>query len=200
MEINAANSLPLHPLNGVSSPDANNGARDVRHLTRSIARGSESAFGVFYDEYSPQLFRFLLVLARGDEQFAEELHQRAMIKAARKMPELQDQEQLWKWLAQVARNTWRDALRKRKREGHALSVFKNDDQPNDAAPECLESLQYALETLPPNQRALIQSFYFEEQKQNAIAKRTGLSVKAIQCELSRIRKKLYNLIIRRRHE
>lgn len=171
---------------------------DIHDLTRRIARGDEGAFEQFYDRYSTQIFRLLLVIARGDEVAAEELHQRVMIKTAQKMPPLADEDQLWKWLSQVARNTWRDAVRKKLREARALRDLAQIPPPAAQTVDRAVALHQALESLSQTQRDLVTAFYLEDENQKTIAQRTGQTVKAIQCELARIRKKLRGLIERPR--
>jgi RNA polymerase sigma-70 factor (ECF subfamily) len=166
---------------------------DVPNLTARIAGGDEDAFRAFYHLYSPQVYRLLLAIVRGNESIAEELHQQVMIKAAQKMPRLADEEQLWKWLSQVARNAWRDLLRRERRKGEALELLKAGlpQGPALSSEPCgLASLTGALKSLSTAQRDLVESFYLESLPQKQIASRTGLTVKAIQCELARIRKKL----------
>ena len=53
-----------------SSGNTAAGAEDIRALTLAIRRGDAAAFARFYDLYSFRLYRFLLVLARGDENTA----------------------------------------------------------------------------------------------------------------------------------
>ena len=187
-------------LREVSSHTVNSPCRDVSTLTARVASGDEAAFQEFYDTYSPQVFRFLLVLVRGNEEIAEELHQQVMIKVARKMRRIEDEQQLWKWLSQVARNAWRDLLRKQHREELRLNLFESGFTESVPPPDDFAVLLPALESLPKEQRELIQSFYIEGTKQKEMASRAGLSVKAIQSELARIRKKLREFIQGRKND
>ena len=102
-----------------SGPDS---CADVTALTKAIVRGDEGAFNVFYREYSPRIYRFLVVVSRGDEAVCRELHQAVMIKAARKIKVFTDAAQLWAWLTAVARNEWRDVCRKRAREAQRFGA------------------------------------------------------------------------------
>src|SRR5512134_4019787 len=57
---------------------------DIQALTRAVRRGDADAFSRFYDLYSFRLYKFLLVLARGDENEAREVCQAAFIKLAKR--------------------------------------------------------------------------------------------------------------------
>ena len=73
-----------------SSGNPAQGAPDIRALTLAIRRGDAAAFSRFYDLYSFRLYRFLLVLARGDENTAREVCQAAMTKLARRFEVFDD--------------------------------------------------------------------------------------------------------------
>jgi RNA polymerase sigma-70 factor (ECF subfamily) len=168
---------------------------DIQTLTTELSRGSEPAFERFYSEYSPRLFRFALVLTRGQENSARELHQQVMIKVCRKMKIFSDETLLWKWLAQVARNAWKDMLRKSGRnESHTTELLAQTSlaQPDDAL---LQTLDQALIALPDEERILLEKFYFDGLPQKSISGETGRTVKALQSELARIRKKLKQIIL-----
>jgi len=168
----------------------------VQRLTRSIQQGDESAFETFYAEYSPRLYRFTLVLTAGNEDFARELHQEIMIKCAVKMRVMEDETQLWQWLAQVARNAWRDILRKKGREGRCCNIDEMAFALSETALEdrLLEILEAAIESLPESEQCLIKQIYFEKHAQKEVAGMTGRTIKAIQSELARVRKKLRTFI------
>jgi RNA polymerase sigma factor (sigma-70 family) len=163
----------------------------VRQLTAQIVRGDEDAFNEFYAEFSPRIFRFLIVVTGADDELSRELHQRVMITAAQKLKVFETEEALWAWLAQVARNKWKDTCRKRMREKRLLSNYSIDtfdDQLKN------ERVQEALNALAGPERALIETFYFDELAQKEIARSSGRTIKAIECALARIREKLKRLL------
>ena len=173
--------------------------RDVRSLTVAIARGDEEAFNLFYSEYSPRVYRFLLAVTRGDEVVGGELHQAVMIKAARKLKIFESEAGLWGWLTTVARNEWKDLCRKRAREGARISG--DEEVAERAAPgneERCQVLREALLELSASDRELMERFYLDEVSQAELAQRSGRTVKAVQCALARIRARLKHLIEARR--
>ena len=169
---------------------------DVAWMTSAIARGEEEAFNVFYAEYSSRVYRLLLVVTQGEERLSRELHQAVMIKAARKLKRLETEGQLWAWLSAVARNEWRDDLRRRKRaekftgssEGLVVGSVEVKEE------ELSSKLEAVLPKLTEEERALVESFYLEDRPQAELARRTGRTVKAIQCALARVRAKLRKLM------
>jgi RNA polymerase sigma factor (sigma-70 family) len=172
---------------------------EVKSLTQAIARGDEDAFNVFYAEYSPRVYRLLLVVTRGDEALSRELHQAVMIRAAQKMKVLETEKQLWAWLAEVARNQWRDVCRKRAREQRFASEAVPIDMVRfrdeaDLSAERIGILEGALKLLSAADRELVESFYIHDLPQAELAHRSGRTVKAVQCALARIRKRLREVI------
>jgi RNA polymerase sigma factor (sigma-70 family) len=181
-------------------------AERVRLLTERMVRGEEAAFSEFHGLYSDRLFRYLLVLTRGQEDFARELCQATMVKVVRAMREFADEEHLWNWMARVGRNCFIDALRKRKRspemlplseveiestgEGAALSSGAVDG-------ELMERLKESLSDLDAAERSLIEEFYFEEKTQQAMAEERQTSSKAVESKLARIRQKLRTILLTR---
>src|SRR5947207_893125 len=80
----------------LSSADA-----EARRLTAAVARGDEAAFRQLYDRYRERLFRFALVLGRGDESLAHETVQSVFVTAAAKLRRTESEAHLWNWLALV---------------------------------------------------------------------------------------------------
>src|SRR5262245_41485986 len=56
---------------------------NIREWTKAIGRGDEAAFARFYDRYSMRLYRYLLVVAKGNETEASEVLQTVIIKLAK---------------------------------------------------------------------------------------------------------------------
>jgi RNA polymerase sigma factor (sigma-70 family) len=184
--------MQLSVLAAMTSDSPERSEASVPQLTAQIVRGDEDAFNRFYAEFSPRVFRFLIVVTAGDEELSRELHQCVMITAARKLKTFENEEALWAWLAQVARNKWKDTCRKRTREARLLSSYSVDD-PVDHKPRH-ERVQEALRGLTRAERDLVETFYFDDCPQKEIALDSGRTIKAIQCGLARVRQKLKRLL------
>src|SRR5438093_7752298 len=104
----------------------NQDAERIRTMTARMANGDETAFKDFYECYCDRLFRYLLVLTRGNEDLARELLQATMTKIVRNGREFRNEAQLWNWLAAVARNSFIDALRRRRRAPQLVPLLPDD--------------------------------------------------------------------------
>src|SRR5437763_16571754 len=101
------------PLRGVAVfqeplPQPASTERSLREVTAAIRRGDELAFSLFHDLYSLRLYKYLLVLAKGDEAAAREVLQAVVLKLARKMQTFEDESRLWAWMTRIARNAFID--------------------------------------------------------------------------------------------
>src|SRR5213595_3596676 len=85
-------------------------------LSAAVARGDEAAFRELYDLYRARLFRFALVVGRGDETLAHDTVQNSFLTAAAKLRTVESEEHLWNWLARVARQHLAKAWRQRQRD------------------------------------------------------------------------------------
>jgi RNA polymerase sigma factor (sigma-70 family) len=194
MSLSASMQLPNAASMSTEKP-AELFSANVRQLTTQIVRGNEDAFNLFYTEFSPRVFRFLIVVTAGNEELSRELHQSVMITAARKLKIFESEDALWAWLTQVARNKWKDLCRKRTREARLLSSYSIDGVGNDTARH--DRVEDALRGLTGPERDLIERFYFDDRSQKEIAGISGRTIKAVECALARIRQKMKNLLEKR---
>lgn len=181
-------------------------AERVRLLTERMVSGEEAAFSEFHGRYSDRLFRYLLVLTRGQEDFARELCQTTMVQAVRSVREFADEEHLWNWLARVGRNCFIDAWRKRKRSPEMVPLSEAERQSSAEGAalsgaavnyerELMERLKESISDLEAAERILIEDFYFEEKTQQTIAEERQTSSKAVESKLARIRQKLRAMLL-----
>ena len=179
-------------------------APDIQALTRAVRRGDAEAFSRFYDLYSFRLYKFLLVLARGDENEAREVCQAVLIKLARRCDVFRDEQRLWAWLCVLAKNAFIDHLRARKRLGRFVSLEEWPAEPNGHAnPEHRlgEVLTEVLAALPPADRELLQAAYVDKQPLQELADAAGQTYKAVESRLGRLRHRLKEQVLKDlRHE
>jgi RNA polymerase sigma-70 factor (ECF subfamily) len=173
---------------------------NFRQLTEAVRRGDEAAFNRLHAHFSLPLFQRLLRVTRGDEALARELAQTALLKLAQHAPICDCEAALHGWLWQVARRAWLDALRRQKRyEVLPLEELAGAEEPGGHPLN--EVLQVALGELPPDARELLQSFYLDERPLSEIAAERGLTYKAAESRLSRLRRALRERILQiLRHE
>jgi len=177
---------------------------DIRALTLAVRRGDANAFSRFYDLYSFRLYRFLLVLARGDENEAQELCQAVFIKLAKRFEVFDEEPALWAWLCTLARNVFIDYYRSEQRRNRLVSL---EELPPafglgaDSANQLSEVLQDALNALLPEERELIQAAYVDERPLQELADASGQTYKAVESRLARLRQKLKKQLLKNlRHE
>ena len=163
----------------------------ARRLAAAVARGDEAAFREFYERYHQRLFRFALVLARGDETLAHDAVQSAFVTAAKKLRGAESEEHLWNWLARVARQQLAKAWRQRQRDSAVVGMAEPPDCA-DAEPDSFleESLDAALLAMDADERELVEWFYFDKLTHKEIAERLDATPKSVSSRLERARAKL----------
>ncbi len=168
----------------------------VSALTRAMAQGDEEAFRVFFTSYAPRLYAYLMVVTRQDEALAQEALQQVMIRVGSKITAFSSEDYFWNWLAQIARRVVLDEQRKQIRWWRVLDRIAagrpDDEKGISAAPggEAQGAIHAALERLSDEDRLLVQKKYYSGFSVAELATDLGLTVKAIESRLVRIRKKL----------
>ncbi len=160
------------------------------------------AWRTFYDTYFDRLWRYLLVVAAGNEDTAREALQGTLVRVARHIKVFHDETVFWSWLAVLARSAFRDETRKRRRYFSFLDRFTRqanvelngaNDRQTD---ECLEHLlKRHVALLPPDEKKLVEQKYFARRAVRDIADGLQTTEKAVESKLSRIRKKLKDAVL-----
>ncbi len=197
---NSLISLRLPELTAVAegrTKDATTGA--IVYLTRRLAAGEDEAFRQFQALYFDRLYRFLLVVARGDETQAREALQETLMRVARHARPFEDEDAFWNWLKAIGRNTARDAARSRSRYLSLLERFTRSGESEAPAASRDDALAMALEEsvgeLEKADRVLIEGKYLEGQTVKELSAQAGLSEKAVESKLLRLRRQLRECIL-----
>ena len=106
-------------------------------LARGLAGGDERGFVRFFDEYYPRIYRFALARLGGDRDGAEEMAQRTLCRAVRKLHLYRGEASLFTWLCQICRHEIHDHIEVQRRDSRRFVSF--DDDP---------AMRAALESLP----------------------------------------------------
>lgn len=177
---------------------------NLEELTKAICRGDEAAFTRFYDLYSLRLYKYLLVLAKGDESEAREVLQTVVVKVARRFKVFDEERRMWGWLCRLARNAYVDLCRARRRDQRFVPLEEHKPDVlefREGEHQLSESLDHALEQLTPEERELMRAAYVDERPLQELANASGQTYKAIESRLARLRQKLkMNLLKQLRHE
>jgi RNA polymerase sigma-70 factor (ECF subfamily) len=199
---NSLISLRLPELSAVAEGQTNQAATSaVASLTRRLAAAEDDAFRQFQALYFDRLYRFLLVVARGDETQAREALQETLVRVARHARSFEGEDEFWNWLKAVGRNAARDAWRKQRRYSSLLERFTRSRQPDSPAAIQDGALAVALEEsvgeLEPDDRLLIEGKYLEGQTVRELSVQAGLTEKAVESRLLRLRRQLREGILKK---
>jgi len=193
----ALNHVPI-----VAEIPAKTSVPNIASLTTGIRAGDDGAFREFHQLYFHRLYQFLLVVARGEEHEAREALQETLLRVVRHARKFDDEEAFWCWLKVVARNAARDGGRKQHRYFGLLQKFaehlRNSAKPvapND--PPLGDLLEESLEELPPQDRHIIEAKYLEGATVRELAADTGLTEKAVESRLLRLRQRIRELILKK---
>jgi RNA polymerase sigma-70 factor (ECF subfamily) len=172
-------------------------------LARRVVAGDETAFDEFFGRYFPRLYRFALPRLDGNEDAAEEVVQRVLIRAIQKLDSYKGEAALLTWLCTLCR---REIARWHEREGRVREISFFDDRPEirtalDALahldsddPEAalqrreLSALvQLTLDHLPGPYGEALEWKYIQGLSVDEIANRLGVGYKAAESLLTRAR-------------
>ena len=174
-------------------------ADECAALTQRVAVGDESAAREFFEKYCDRIFRYALVMTRGNEEVARDILSTTMITAARYMRTLGSDEDVWRWLTRIARSRFVDHCRKSRRTiplTDSDEVLSRTAAPNPDA-TLNNALNEALSELPVDERELVERFYIDDESQAALAEEIQSTRKAVESRLARIRRKLRAAIIQK---
>jgi RNA polymerase sigma-70 factor (ECF subfamily) len=195
------NNLLSLQMNGSETAREVPASEGIAVLTAAIVHGDEQAFEAFHERYFDRLYQFLLVVTRGNELQAREALQETLLRVARHPHVFCEEEGFWRWLKVVARNSARDEGRKRFRyfallERFALDRNRNGDGHPAADENSLRSLLVeSMEELPAEDRYLIEAKYLQGAAVKIIAPEMGLSGKAVESRLVRLRRQLRECLL-----
>jgi RNA polymerase sigma factor (sigma-70 family) len=189
----------------VNTPSASASAgADIGLLTRSIRRGDAEAFSRIYDLFSFRLYKYLLVLARGDENDAREVCQAVFIKLAKRCDTFDDEHRFWAWLRVLGKNAYVDLCRERRRNNQFLSLEGLTIEAGDPMPpehRLREAVRDALAALPAEERELLQAAYVDNRPLRDLAQENSQTYKAVESRLGLLRPKLKEQLLKDlRHE
>ena len=172
-------------------------------LARRLVAGEESAFDAFFADYFPRVYRFARARLDGNDDWAEDVTQAALIKALAKIHTYRGDAALLTWLCTLCRHEISDW---RQRSGRASEVALVDDSPDiRAALETVAALasedpdaelrrrelsrlvQATLDHLPGRYGDVLEWKYIQELTVAEIAGRLGLGYKAAESLLTRAR-------------
>ncbi|MBU6141878.1 sigma-70 family RNA polymerase sigma factor [Patescibacteria group bacterium] len=156
-----------------------------KYYIEKAQRGDHEAFGVLYDHYLPQIYRFILFKV-GSKAEAEDLTHEVFLSAWRTMPNYRMQgHPLSSWLYQIARNAVIDFYRTAKHHIQIEMVSEDSLQPVASGQDSLdrslemEQVKKCIAQLRPDYQDLIIMRFIEELPTAEIATVLGKSEGAV---------------------
>ena len=174
------------------------------NLLQGLRKQSPQAQQQTLDRYGRDVFAQVVRLIPVVEN-AEEVYQDVFIKVFRNIGQYDaEKSSLRTWISRIAYNESITFLRHKRlpmiyyedHDGEAerlsdAEVEATFGQPN---PETVQLIRAALQHLPPDERAIVTMFYYEEMSLKDIAYVTESIPTTVASKLSRTRKKLYKII------
>ncbi|HXF85615.1 MAG TPA: sigma-70 family RNA polymerase sigma factor [Anaerolineales bacterium] len=170
---------------------------EENHLIAQIAKGDELAFLTLYDRYASRVYGLTLHIL-GDPMLAEEATQDTFLKLwSRSREYLAERGPLLPWLLTIARRVALDRLRLESRRplltdsSDPDEVWKNlPDLHSNTEEARWRSLYFAVQTLHPNQRQVIELAYYQGMSQSEIAELLHLPLGTVKTRLRAALEKL----------
>lgn len=174
-------------------------------LARRLAAGERQLFTRFFELYFTRVYRFALTRLDGDADAAEEVSQRTLCRAVRKLGLYRGEASLLTWLCQICRRELSDFVAARAKH-RARHVAIDDDPdiraflesiPASEAHEPLESVarsdrgrlvQAVLDHLPARYGDVLEWKYLEGLRVDEIAHRLAVTPLAAESMLARARR------------
>ncbi len=172
-----------------------------------MVAGDEAAYRVFYDAYFDRLSRYLLVVTTGNDDAMREALQGTLYRVVRHIRVFDDEAVFWSWLTVLARSAYADERRKKRRYLAFLDRFTRHTAINDLARAHVADgarldalLAESVQRLPADERRLLEGKYFERKSVREIAEQRATTEKAIESQLTRIRRKLKTTVLAALHD
>ena len=170
----------------------------IEGLRKRHPKAQQTTLDRFGHDVFAQVVRLIPVVEN-----AEEVYQDVFIKVFDNIQRYDpNRSSLKTWISRIAYNEAISFLRKKSApmiyfedyDGEALSDEEVDETFGHASKETVQLIRAALKHLPPEERALITMFYYEEMSLKDIAFVTESLPTTIASKLSRTRKKLCRII------
>ena len=173
-------------------------------LIDDLRRQKPAALGRLFAEYGPTVFRMVQRIVPGRED-AEEVYQDVFVKVFRNIGKYDgEKSSLRTWVSRIAYNETISFLRKKPAavisyedqgiDAYALTDAEVEETFGQPNAETVQLIRAALKHLPPDERAIITMFYYEEMSLKEIAYVTESIPTTIASKLSRTRRKLCRII------
>ena len=180
-------------------------SRVTDYLNAGDRKAAAAEYAYFVRRYSQQVLDFTvrMVSNRAD---AEELAQNAFVKAFNRLETFEGRASFLTWVSRIAYNESINHLKSRKLrwvdvdDARIADSRIDDDELSTGREERISLMEDALDCLPPDERMLVQLYYYEDKPLQEIAFIMDAEANALAVRLHRIRKKLLMMIKHKENE
>jgi RNA polymerase sigma-70 factor (ECF subfamily) len=167
-----------------------------------ILAGNSNAYSHIVDRHKDKAFNLAFRIC-GNFEEAEEVLQDSFLKAYRSLRSFKMKSSFSTWLYRIVYNTTISHVRTRKVKVLSLEDFPadiidfagNDTGSEEAEKEyCNSLINFALQKITEEERALITLFYYDEMSPEEIEDVTGISKSNLKVKLFRARRKMYGIL------
>lgn len=172
-------------------------------IIKGLRAGSAKAQHELLERYGRRVFSQILTMVQRPEE-AEEVYQDVFVSAFSHIRQYEEAKaSLVTWLSRIAYNKSVDHLRRRRMPlvrlddcGGEPAVSEEEAEQTLGHPdrETVQLIRAALRQLPPHEQAIVTMFYYDDMSLREIAYVTGSIPTTVASRLSRIRKKLCQII------
>ena len=185
------------PVSAVACDDDE--GHQLARLTGAMARMCDDAWREFHWRYYDRLLGYALTLHSGERATAEDSLQSGFLRVVRHIRRFDDEDVFWSWLTLLVRCAAADQGRKiaaRSRLHEALMESSRTENPVTTARDenAFVLLDEALSRVAKDDRLLLRGKYVDGESLHELAECRGISEKAVECRLRRLRKQLKSTI------
>jgi RNA polymerase sigma-70 factor (ECF subfamily) len=177
------------------------GIDDDRRLVRRVLAGDEAAFESLFEEASRGLFRFVVSRLGCRGEAADEIVQRTLTQALRKLHTYRGEAALFTWLCAICRREIGAHWQRQRRSAREVPLEEDDPSVRAALDvravaeqaaaversDVARRVNEALATLPPRYGDVLEWKYVEEVPVEEVGRRLGLGLRAAESVLARAR-------------
>ncbi|HPV87781.1 MAG TPA: RNA polymerase sigma factor, partial [Bacteroidales bacterium] len=170
---------------------------DVADIQR-VLRGDMRAYAALVNRYQSMVFVLVRSVCRSTED-AQEITQDVFLKVYRQLYTFKGNASFRTWLYRIAYNTaisWKRKSKVREKAEDAYtrnevySARPADEEPDPEREEQYERLRGLVEELPPQEKMLIELYYYKDLKMEEVAYISGMTLSNAKVRIFRIRQKL----------
>jgi RNA polymerase sigma-70 factor (ECF subfamily) len=160
------------------------------NLVRASRSGDQGAYAMLAKKHYKRVFVVCLGML-GRVQDAEDMAQEAMLKGFVNMRDLKKPSRFGAWIVAIAKNECISLIRRR---DYASKLVTQHNVPMDDALVPYQSLQRAIEQLPPANRLPVVMYYFDGENVKDVARKLNLSRSRVYRRLKMATEQLHRLL------